>query len=65
MEQERERERPRGAGPGGDGGDDSGRLDRLRSRGQRFHQAANDVVNRALSDDPMRFLTSNVQEGGQ
>jgi hypothetical protein len=50
---------PPPAGPGGSG------LPRLRQAAQRFLEAGDAALERALSRDSEAFLRANVQQGGQ
>jgi hypothetical protein len=61
-QKEREDNRP----PIGGGGDSGGGLDHLRERANRFLEAGDDAINRALANsDSEAFLRSNRQQGGE
>ncbi len=67
----RERERPRPSRDAGDhdppagGPADGGDIDRLRGEADRFLDAAEEAIARALSGDSEAFLQANKQRGGQ
>jgi hypothetical protein len=43
----------------------AGQLPELREAGQRFLNAGNDAINRALSHDSEAFLSASRQRGGE
>jgi hypothetical protein len=61
-QKEREDYRP----PTGGGGDAGGGLDHLRDQANRFLEAGDEAINRALANsDSEAFLRSNRQQGGE
>ncbi|MGA2267803.1 MAG: hypothetical protein ABSH44_04960 [Bryobacteraceae bacterium] len=64
-ERERQDYRPP-AGEGGGGASGGGGLDRLREQANRFLEAGDEAINRALANsDSEAFLRASRQQGGE
>lgn len=50
---------------GSPGGPGTAQLDHLRQVGESLFRAADEAIERALSDDSVAFLRATQQEGGQ
>lgn len=62
----RQKEREDNWPPAGGGGDTEGGLDHLRERANRFLEAGDEAIDRALANsDSETFLRSNRQQGGE
>lgn len=62
----RQKERENNWPPTGGGGDTGGGLDHLREQANRFLEAGDEAINRALANsDSETFLRSNRQQGGE